>query len=135
MTTETVTETVPVAQATVEMVEVALDRIIPNPWQPRLTNDPEHIENLMKDIEAVGLLQEPMARKSDSYYQLAFGHCRIDALRGLQEQEKWGSTVKVKVVPLTDQQMAYIALSENSARQGRYAHRADYRLGQGPAGN
>ena len=117
MTTETVTETVPVAQATVEMVEVALDRIIPNPWQPRLTNDPEHIENLMKDIEAVGLLQEPMARKSDNYYQLAFGHCRVDALRGLQEQEKWGSTVTVKVAPLTDQQMAYIALSENSARK------------------
>ena len=117
MTTETVTETVPVAQATAEMVEVALDRIIPNPWQPRLSNDPEHIENLMKDIEAVGLLQEPMARKSDNYYQLAFGHCRVEALRGLQEQEKWGSTVKVKVAPLTDQQMAYIALSENSARK------------------
>ena len=117
MTTETVTETVPVASANIEMVEVALDRIIPNPWQPRLSNDPKHIEDLMKDIEAVGLLQEPMARKSDNYYQLAFGHCRVDALRGLQEQEKWGSTVKVKVAPLTDQQMAYIALSENSARK------------------
>ena len=44
----------------------------------------------MKDIAAVGLLQEPMARKSDSYYQLAFGHCRVDALRGLQRAGQVG---------------------------------------------
>ena len=105
------------AMATTEMVEVALDRIIPNPWQPRVNAVQEHVENLAKDIEAVGLLQEPMARMDGICYQLAFGHCRIDALRLLQEQGKWGATVRLKVQQLTDDEMAYIALSENSARQ------------------
>ena len=103
-----------------ELVEVHLDLIKPNPWQPRAEMDPEHIAELMENIDGIGLLQEPMARPSpagDGSVQTAFGHCRIAACRGLHAQGKRKSTVTLKLANLSDEDMAYIALSENRARK------------------
>ena len=58
-----------------------------------------------------------MAREADGRYQLAFGHRRVEALRGLSARELWGTTVTLKVQPLTDKQMAHFALAENRARE------------------
>ena len=104
---------------TTEMVDVALDRISPNPWQPRTSMDPQYVAELAEDIHNVGLLQEPMARPSGDgvRYQLAFGHTRIEALRLLQESGRWGNSVLIKVEDLSDERMAYVALSENRARK------------------
>lgn len=54
--------------ATTEMVEVALDRITPNSWQPRQGFDPEYIAELEESIYSVGLLQEPLSRRQDAYF-------------------------------------------------------------------
>ena len=104
---------------TTEMVDVALDRISPNPWQPRTSMDPQYVAELAEDIHNVGLLQEPMARPPGDgvRYQLAFGHTRIEALRLLQESGRWGNSVLIKVEDLSDERMAYVALSENRARK------------------
>lgn len=40
--------------------------IHPNPWQPRATEDTEHIEALAASILADGLLQEPVGRLCDA---------------------------------------------------------------------
>ena len=106
--------------ATTEMIDVALDRIIPNPWQPRQHMDPQGVSELAEDIHAIGrLLQEPMARPAGDgvRYQLAHGHRRVEALRYLHESDRWGATVRLKVEQLSDQDMAYISLSENRARK------------------
>ena len=103
--------------ATTEMVEVSLDQITPNPWQPRASMEPGYIGDLAASIAAVGLLQEPLARRHDGYFQLAFGHSRIEAIRFLQGNGQWGSSVRLKVQDLTDEQMAYIALRENMDRK------------------
>jgi len=102
-----------------EIIEVALDRILANPWQPRSSMDPDYIAELAEDIHNVGLLQEPMARPAGDgvRYQLAFGHTRVEALRLLQGGGRWEGGVRVKVKELTDEEMAYIALSENRARK------------------
>ena len=108
-------------QETVDRTEllrvVHLNVIEPNPWQPRSLMDKKSIKELMDSIESVGLLQEPMARHKGGKYQLAFGHSRIEALRGLHAQGKRHSRVNLKVAKLADEDMAYIALTENRVRK------------------
>lgn len=100
------------------MMAVALDRIDPNPWQPRTRSmDAEFIAELAEDIHKLGLHQEPMARPVGVRFQLAFGHSRIDAIRLLHDTDRWGPSVMLKVAEKTDDEMAYIALSENRARK------------------
>ena len=119
-------------ERTTHLKEVRLVELHPNPWQPRVAIDEEYIEELAADILSVGrLLQEPMARPrtvlSDEDdqglvikaggFELAFGHSRIEALRLLHERGQWPAVVTIKVSDLTDEEMAYIALSENRARR------------------
>ena len=101
------------------MKKVPLSKLLPNPWQPRKKVDGKYIEELANDIKAVGrLLQEPLTRPvGDGAYELAFGHSRIAALRLLHERKQWPATVTVKVAELSDEDMAYIALSENRVRK------------------
>ena len=107
------------ADGTTHMKKVRLAQLLGNPWQPRMTMDDKYIETLAADILSVGrLLQEPLTRPDgDDAYQLAFGHSRIAALRLLHERKQWPATVTVKVSDLSDEEMAYIALSENRARK------------------
>ena len=64
---------------------------------------------------AVGMLQEPLARWQGTQFELAFGHCRVEAARRLHERGQWGPALKVKLTELSDEDMAYIALAENQA--------------------
>ena len=103
-----------------ELVEVHLDLIEPNPWQPRRSMDPEYIKELMESIADIGLLQEPLARPSSAgggKVQLAFGDCRVAALRGLHADGRHNSRATLKIANLTDEAMAYIALAENTDRK------------------
>lgn len=121
------------------IINVALDKIQPNPWQTRLAEpDPEYIKELAMDIAANGLLQMPVGRiiggegteRSDAAWkvgfendptiivQLAFGHNRLAAYRFLDSEidDKWPS-MPVDIRQLTDEQMATIAWSENEKRR------------------
>ena len=107
---------------TTHLRRVRLVELHPNPWQPRMAIDGEYIEELASDILSVGrLLQEPLARPRTGAmpggYELAFGHSRIEALRLLHSRGQWSAYVEVKVSDLTDEEMAFIALSENRARR------------------
>ena len=101
------------------LVAIALDRIDPNPWQPRTSLDEGHVADLADNIFQVGLLHDPMVRPAGDgvRYQLAHGHHRIEAIRLLHSKGDWGASVDCKVEALTDEQMAYIALSENRGRK------------------
>ena len=106
------------SDGTTHIKTVSLDDLHPNPWQPRTTVDDDYIEELAANILSVGrLLQAPLARPVDDGFQLAFGHSRVAALRLLHERKEWPATVTVSVSDLTDEEMAYIALSENRARK------------------
>jgi len=101
-----------------------LDRFQPNPWQPRESEDAEHIKALALDIAAHGLLQKPIGRMmDDDSIQLAFGHSRLAAYRWLNDVQDnsnlegdW-SSMPVIIQDLTDQQMCEMAISENLQRR------------------
>jgi len=102
---------------TTETALVELAHLSANPWQPRAGLDPNHIKELADSIEQVGLLQKPLVRRAGvegghAVYEIAFGHYRIEALKSL------GRTfAEVEVRPLSDEEMAVVALTENVKRK------------------
>lgn len=96
---------------------ISLDLIQDNPWQVREVYDPAYLEDLAADISRNGLLQKPLARQVDSHYQLAFGHCRVRALRLLYQQGKTSANIPLEIQRLTDEQMADFAWTENEQRR------------------
>jgi ParB-like chromosome segregation protein Spo0J len=69
----------------VDVKDIELDLIDPNPYQTREKENPEHIQQIAASIGADGLLQVPLARKVGERYQLAFGHTRLAAYRLLDQ--------------------------------------------------
>ena len=102
------------ADGTIHLID--LDLIDPNPWQPRTYIDPQEVEDLAENIDAIDLLQEPLLRPVGDRFQAAFGHKRIAALHLLAARGRREKVAPSKLAELTDEQMAYIALSENSKR-------------------
>lgn len=97
-------------------IMIRLDWLKDNPYQPRQTYT--GIEELAENIRVNGLLQAPVARERQGFYQLAFGHRRLRAYRQLAAQigGEWRS-MPVIVRPLTDEEMARHAWSENHNRE------------------
>ena len=46
-----------------QLLEIGTKQIVPNPYQPRKTIDPDSIKELAASIEAEGLLQPVVVRK------------------------------------------------------------------------
>lgn len=67
-----------------EIVAIWLDKIDPNPYQPRMGEDEEHIIGLAISIARDSLMQIPSARKAGDRYQLLFGHSRLAAIKLLR---------------------------------------------------
>lgn len=93
---------------------LSVDRIQPNPFQPRYEFDQEEIENLSQSIKEKGILQPLVVttRGGNTYFLIA-GERRLRAskLAGLKE-------VPVVVrAGVSDQDMAELALVENIQRQ------------------
>lgn len=104
-------------------LQVQLGMILDNPYQPRTTDNAEHIESLALSIAADGLLQVPTARMmDDGTYQLAFGHSfewlntQWEA-RGLANRYDGYWRMPINVEPMTDEEMYRYAVSENVQRR------------------
>lgn len=98
-------------------IQVDLDLIDDNPYQPRQLYDPTTLEELANSIERNGLQQPPAGRWVDGRMQLVFGHRRkraFDLLRA-KDAERW-ATMPVFVVRVTDEDMAARAWTENVER-------------------
>jgi ParB family transcriptional regulator, chromosome partitioning protein len=61
--------------------QLSLDRIDPNPRQPRGSFDEEPLQELTTSIEAVGVLQPIVVRPSGERYQIVMGERRVRAAR------------------------------------------------------
>lgn len=108
---------------------VKLELIQDNPYQPRTTDDPEHIKKLALSIAADSLLQIPQARNHqvDGSFQLAFGHSRRKAFEwlrdtfptseGLPDRYEHYTCMPLEIVELTDEQMYRYAITENIQRK------------------
>ena len=66
-----------VRQDTSDILRIPVDRIEPNPFQPRMSFDPEALAELAESIRSFGLIQPvTVRRKADGKYQIISGERR-----------------------------------------------------------
>jgi ParB family chromosome partitioning protein len=93
--------------------ELPVDRIAPNPFQPRVRFEPESLKELADSIHTAGVLQPLLVRRGpDGDYQLVAGERRLRAaqMAGLRK-------VPAIVRELDDRAMMELALIENIQRE------------------
>ena len=93
------------------IASVSLDKISPNPFQPRRVWNEEELAELVNSIKANGLLQPIILRKNGAKYQLIAGERRWRAAK-IAEMTKIHAVIR----EATEQQMHEIALVENIHR-------------------
>lgn len=78
---------IPVERPESGFSQLPLDRIEPNPLQPRSQFDEESLESLADSIAAVGVLQPVIVRASEDGYALVAGErrCRAARMAGLDQ--------------------------------------------------
>lgn len=94
-------------------VELPLDRIRPNPYQPRTTFDPEGLEELRQSIVLHGVLQPIVVRPQGDGYELVAGERRWRASR-LAGRLTIPAVVRTDV---DDRALLELALVENLQRR------------------
>jgi ParB family transcriptional regulator, chromosome partitioning protein len=91
-------------------VKIRLDKIDPNPYQPRIQFN--GIDELANSISADGLLQPISVRQVGDRYQLIAGERRLHAHKHLGKP-----TIEAIVISVDDAKSATLALAENIERQ------------------
>lgn len=103
---------VPAPAPTGQPIELPLERITPNPHQPRKTMDEAKIAELAASLKATGLIQPIVVRKQGDSYQLIAGERRWRAakLAGL-------SAIPAIIRDVDSYTQAQMALIENIQRE------------------
>lgn len=95
-----------------EIVELPLDDLRSNPYQPRKNFDQQALEELASSIKEHGIIQPIIVKKSIKGYEIIAGERRVKASRlaGL-------TTIPAIIKDFSDEQMMEIALLENLQRE------------------
>ncbi len=95
-----------------DIVEINVDEIRRNPYQPRTKFNEESLNELAQSIKEYGVVQPVLVKKSIKGYELIAGERRLRAskIAGLKE-------IPAIVKDFTDQEMMEIALIENIQRE------------------
>ena len=100
-------------QDTSDILRIPIDRIEPNPFQPRMSFDQEALEELAESIRTFGLIQPvTVRRKADGKYQIISGERRFRACRlaGMD-------MIPAYIRDANDQGMLEMAIVENIQRE------------------
>jgi len=102
----------PAAELRGPYTQIAVERIRPNPQQPRRSFDPDELAGLAESIERHGLLQPVVVRESADGYELVVGERRWRAaeLAGLE-------TIPAMVKDVASRELLETALVENVQRR------------------
>ncbi|EFU4396678.1 ParB/RepB/Spo0J family partition protein [Campylobacter fetus] len=92
--------------------DIDIDKIIPNPFQPRKHFDQESLSELSASIEKHGLIQPIIVIKKGNGYTLIAGERRLRATKLLGKD-----SIKAIVANLEDQNLRELALIENIQRE------------------
>lgn len=95
-----------------ESLQVAIESLDPNPWQPRKDFKKEKIEELAASIEDHGLIEPIVIRRHENRFQIMAGERRVRAYQYLKK-----SHINAIIKSADDVQMALIALAENIDRE------------------
>ena len=95
-----------------EIIEISINELRPNPYQPRKIFDRDALADLASSIKEHGVFQPIIVKKSIKGYEIIAGERRVRAskLAGLDK-------VPAVVRNLNDEQMMEIALLENLQRE------------------
>lgn len=95
-----------------EIIEIPLNDIIPNRFQPRISFDEEELNELAKSIRQHGIIQPLVLRKIKDKYEIIAGERRYKAafIAGLTK-------VPAVVLNLDDNESAEVAIVENIQRK------------------
>lgn len=105
-----------------ELKRLSLDKIQPNPFQPRTVFDEKEIASLAESIKEMGLLQPITVREtSDGNYELIAGERRLRACQLLGKTQ-----IDAIATQADDSELAILALAENTSREDL----CDYEIGQ-----
>ena len=99
-----------------EHAEIPVERLRPNPRQPRKHFDPVALQELADDIEQNGLIEEIVVRQSlteDGYLEIICGERRTRACRDILH---W-PTIPAQIRICSDAELLRIALAENEQHQ------------------
>jgi ParB family transcriptional regulator, chromosome partitioning protein len=99
------------AQASGALRELAVNAVVPNPFQPRTQVDETALTELTSSIEASGLLQPVVVRPRDGKYELIAGERRWRAVQRLG----WAKIPAI-VKDVDDPTLLTLALVENLQR-------------------
>ena len=100
-------------QDTADILRIPVDLIEPNPFQPRMSFDPEALRELADSIRTFGLIQPiTVRRQSDGKYQIISGERRFRACRlaGMD-------MIPAYIRDANDQGMLEMAIVENIQRE------------------
>jgi ParB family chromosome partitioning protein len=92
--------------------EISVDKIDPNPYQPRKFFDEESLGELAKSIKEHGLIQPIVVVKRDDRFLLLAGERRLRATKIAKLP-----TIKAIIADIREQKMRELALIENIQRE------------------
>ena len=97
---------------TSDVLRIPVDRMEPNPFQPRMNFDQEALQELAESIRTFGLIQPVTVRKKGSKYQIISGERRYRAsiLAGMD-------MIPAYIRDANDQGMLEMAIVENIQRE------------------
>ena len=93
-------------------INVQLDKIKPNPFQPREYFDPQSLEELTQSIREKGIIQPVIVRQKGDHFELIAGERRFRAAEILKLAE-----IPVIIKEVEDQDSLEMSLIENIQRQ------------------
>lgn len=93
--------------------EVPIDRITPNPDQPRRSFDPVRLAELAESIKEQGVIQPVVLRLVDDTYQLIVGERRLRAA----EKLGWAKIPSLVLESVSNEAAMELALIENLQRE------------------
>ena len=106
------TENVEIVTDNDKIVEIALEEIKKNPYQPRTYFNEEKLNELKESIEKNGLLQPIIVKKAVKGYYIIAGERRYRAFEMLGRKE-----IPAIIKEMTDEEMMVFAVLENLQRE------------------
>ena len=95
------------------ITEIPLDRLLENPYQPRIEIKPDEVKELADSIKEQGLIQPIVVTKADNgNYYIVGGHRRVEAHRLLRKDK-----IKAYVIEVDPKKLASMSIVENLQRE------------------
>lgn len=95
-----------------ELIIVDIDKIKPNPFQPRIRFDEEEIKELSESIKTHGIIQPVIVRKLNGLYQLISGERRLRAAKEAELKQ-----IPAIILDVDGVEVAEVSLIENLQRK------------------